>query len=330
MIDLSKELIIPSNPRKTLERSGYLTFGRHSAIKPCYWLKSSLKSGKKCYKSWYGISSHRCIQMSPAAVFCSQKCIFCWRPQGRELSKDWVDFNPFRIDLSSVDVDDPSFIADMSIKLHLKLVENYRRSRFVDPVKLKEALKPKHVAISLSGEPTIYPFIGELIHEYRVRGLTTFLVTNGTFPEKLSKLSCEPSQLYVSLVAPNEEVYRLIARPASKLGWRKLNETLEILGSFSCPTVLRLTLLRNYNMKEPEGYAKLISKANPTYVEPKAAMYMGYARGRVKAREMPRFEEIRFFAAQVSDLTGYKILAESIDSRVVLLSKLKEPLKVGA
>jgi wyosine [tRNA(Phe)-imidazoG37] synthetase (radical SAM superfamily) len=34
-------------------------------------------------------------------------------------------------------------------------------------------------------------------------------------------------------------------------------------------------------MKDPEGYAKLIRKANPTYIEAKAFMHVGYSRLRL-------------------------------------------------
>ena len=51
-----------------------------------------------------------------------------------------------------------------------------------------EAAKPKHVAISYDGEPTMYRRIGELIHEFRTRGISTFVVTNGTFPERIKEL----------------------------------------------------------------------------------------------------------------------------------------------
>jgi tRNA wybutosine-synthesizing protein 1 len=48
------------------KEAGYRIVGRHSAVKVCHWTKSALKGGKACYKSWYGIESHRCIQMTPS------------------------------------------------------------------------------------------------------------------------------------------------------------------------------------------------------------------------------------------------------------------------
>ncbi len=75
----------------------------------------------------------------------------------------------------------------------------------------QEALDPKHVAISLSGEPTLYSRLPELIDLFNSNGYTTFLVSNGTNPEMLKK--CHPFQMYVSLDAPDRETYMAVCRP---------------------------------------------------------------------------------------------------------------------
>lgn len=82
-----------------------------------------------------------------------------------------------------------------------------------------EAREPKQVAISLSGEPTLYPMLGDFIELCKRRGMTTFLVTNGTTPEILEKLDPLPTQLYVTVAAPNEEVYKRICVPRIPDGW---------------------------------------------------------------------------------------------------------------
>ena len=46
-------------------------------------------------------------------------------------------------------------------------------------------------AISLTGEPTLYPKLPELIKEIHSRGKTSFLVTNGQHPEVLQKLKID-------------------------------------------------------------------------------------------------------------------------------------------
>ena len=189
---------------------------------------------------------------------------------------------------------------------------------------------PKQVAISLTGEPTLYEPLGELLDTFHKRGLTTFLVSNGSLPQRLSKLSHEPTQLYISTCAPNEEVYRKVCRPQFPNAWMKLNETFELLESFRCPTVLRMTLVKEHNMSLVEGYAKLVEKATPTYIEAKAYMHIGFSGLRLGFDNMPMHAEVKEFALQLAKSTGYKVLDESPESRVVLLSRLDKPIKVGS
>jgi len=45
---------------------------------------------------------------------------------------------------------------------------------------------------------------------------------------------------------------------------------------------------------------------------------------------MPLHGEVKEFAQLIAENTGYMIIDEAAESRVVLLSKLKKPIKVGA
>ena len=82
-------------------------------------------------------------------------------------------------------------------------------------------------------------------------------------------------------------------------------------------------------MKNPKGYAKMIQTANPTYVEVKAYMHVGYSRLRLGYENMPSHREIRDFSNELAEQTGYGVIDESEDSRVVLLSKLQRAIKFG-
>jgi tRNA wybutosine-synthesizing protein 1 len=223
--------------------------------------------------------------------------------------------------------DSPKKIVEGSIKAQLEILSGYKGNPKTNQQKFKEALKPRHAAISLTGEPTLYKPIGELIQAFHKRGFTTFLVSNGTVPSALAKLSEEPTQLYISVCAPDKETYKQICRPQIPKAWEKLNETLELLPSFKCPKVIRITSVRKLNMKNAEAYAKLIEKSNPTYVEPKAYMHVGFSRLRLTYENMPSHKEIREFAMQLAKETSYNIIDESEQSRVVLLSRLKKPIK---
>lgn len=62
---------------------------------------------------------------------------------------------------------------------------------FVAGVKLErlsEGLSPRHCALSLVGEPIMYPEINTLVEELHKRCISTFLVTNAQFPDKIKLL----------------------------------------------------------------------------------------------------------------------------------------------
>jgi tRNA wybutosine-synthesizing protein 1 len=92
--------------------------------------------------------------------------------------------------------------------------------------------------------------------------------------------------------------------------------------SFKCRKVIRLTLVKGLNIKDAPGYAKLIEKAKSDFVEAKAYMHVGFARTRLAMENMPLHQEIRAFAEELAQETGYSILNESEPSRVLLLKKM--------
>jgi len=308
----------------SLKKQKYHLIGVHSAVKRCKWLYESIVNNRVCYKQkFYGIQSHRCIQMTPSLYYCTQHCLFCWRAQSGDMQVTWDEMrNPNK--------DTPEQIVEGCFKAQEKIISGYKGNEKTDWRKFQEALRPKQVAISLTGEPTLYEPLGDLIGLFHQKGLTTFLVTNGNLPSKLSKLSQEPTQLYVSLCAPNEDVYNKVCRPQFPKAWKNLNESLELLKSFRCPTVTRMTLVKDHNMNEVDGYAKLIEKAQPTYIEAKAYMHIGFSGLRLGFDHMPLHGEVREFAEKLAEASGYRVIDEAPESRVVLLSRLKKPIKVGS
>lgn len=313
---------LPEELLRLLRRQKYHMVGRHSAIKRCRWLYNALVHNRPCYKQkFYGINTHQCIQMTPTILSCTMRCLFCWRIQSGDVSLKW--------DETTLSIcDDAEDIVEGCLEEQMKLLGGYKPNPKVNKEKYWEANHPKHAAISLAGEPTLYPQLGELIRSFHRRSFTTFLVTNGTKPEVLSVLDQEPSQLYVSACAPEKRTFNKVCRPQISNAWERLNETLALLPSFRCPTVMRITLTRDLNLKHPELYARLVEKAQPTYIEPKAYMHVGHSRLRLTYENTPHHEETKEFAVSLAEETGYKILDESKESRVVLLSKLEKPIKL--
>ena len=302
---------IPPFLKAKLEKQQYRIAGNHSAVKLCTWLKHALKGEGVCYKQqFYGIESHRCLQCTPATIWCNLKCIFCWR------SASW--YNKGKMECK---VDDPKTIVDKMIEQQRKLLAGYKTNPYVPIEKYYEAYEPKHAAISLSGEPTFYPLINELIEEFHSRGMTTFLVTNGTNPEVLAKLDPLPTQLYVTMIAPTKELFEKTARPSISNGWEKVMETIELLPSLNTRKVMRLTLVPGYNMAEPQEYAKWFLKSEAHFLEPKGFMSVGDARKRLPYEIMPRYEKILEFSKQIIEGTELKIIDQKADSAVTLIAK---------
>ncbi|HZW57152.1 MAG TPA: radical SAM protein [Nitrososphaerales archaeon] len=210
-----------------------------------------------------------------------------------------------------------------------------------------EAANPKHVAISYDGEPTMYERIGELIGEFRQRGLSTFVVTNGTFPERIIRLKDTgnlPTQLYVTLAAPDKETYLKVcssARPFFPVNpdhWERLNKTLRILSTLDCRTVIRITSVRGVNMIKPQLYRQIVQNASPSFLEVKGFSITGNAPriserlgrttvgykdpGLLKAalEYAPTHEEMIDFARKISDdFALFPLISQSELNRQVLM-----------
>lgn len=302
---------LPENIIQMLNRQQYRLFG-HTAVKLCHWTKASLYKNQPCYKQlFYGIESHRCLQMTPSTAWCDQNCVFCWRPL-TAMQK----FPPA--------FDEPEEIIEEAVKQQRILLSGYGEFREkIGEKRLKEASNPNNAAISLAGEPTLYPKISGLIQEFHKRKFTTFLVSNGLHPDVLAKTAL-PTQLYISLESSSPEMHKKINVPLSKGTWEKLNKTLALLPSLDTRKAVRLTAIKGLNMSNERDFAKLIEKAEPDFLEVKGYMFVGYSRQRLKQENMPLHSEVKEFAEKINSHLGYEFAGESKPSRVVLLSKKKK------
>ncbi len=300
-------------------RQGYRLVGDHlhSAVKVCRWTKESLRNGRVCYKElWYPpVQSHRCMMMTPY-LGCDCHCLHCWRlHSGDRQGLRWKEFPP-----NVEDFDEPAQIVDQAIEKRSLLLSGWKGNPKAERAKFSEALKPTMMTMSLTGEPTLYPKTSELIGEAQKRGMLTFLVTNGTNPEALEKLSPLPFQLYVSVSAPNKKTYATVVKPLRKDAWERLNRTLEMLPSLSTRKVLRLTMIKGWNMACHEEYAELVMKAQPNYVEVKAYEWVGQSTERLPKTAMPFMEDVEEFAEKLSKLTGYSVKGKFEPSGAILLA----------
>lgn len=328
---------IPENIKKILRKQHYELVGKHSGVQICRWTKKSLLDKGVCYKEkFYGIKSHRCCQMTPSVVWCENKCLHCWRAIELTLGDKIKE------------IDEPKNIIDGCIKAQRKLLQGFKIDKNskkkqlskANQEKYEEAQEPMQFAISLSGEPTIYPKIGELIEELRKRGKTSFLVTNGLNPEKLEELINKkqlPTQLYISVNTPNKKMYNEFHKSLKKDAWERLNKSLDLMNKMKgkTRTIFRMNLIKDLNMDEKyiKEYSELIKKSQPMFIEIKGYMSVGYARKRLSYEKMPWHEEIIEFSNKLTEELNknnenYKILDEHYFSRAVVIGKDKEMLKI--
>jgi tRNA wybutosine-synthesizing protein 1 len=307
---------VDTDTRRLFERQGYKIVGAHSGVKLCHWLRQKLLHGRRCYKEkFYGIECHRCLQMSPTMEQCNQNCLFCWRIQ----NFPGCDFES---------VDDPEVMLEKAVEAQRSLVSGFKGDERCDPKMWEESRNPTQVAISLTGEPTFYPRLGEFIQLCKDRGMTTFLVTNGTTPKVLENLDPLPTQLYVTLAAPNPDIYRKLCAPMGERSWDRLEKTLELLPSLDTRTVVRLTLVDGWNMGWEDQYSALIERADPDFVEPKAYVFVGASRERLSIDNMPLHKTVKDFGRRLASRLGYRMIDEKSDSRVVLLGSEKTAPKL--
>lgn len=288
----------------------------------CGWTKRFLRGRGACYKSkFYGIDTGSCAQMSPAAAWCSQNCIFCWRPM------EWMEYG----EVGGGDVDSPSEIIEGVVEAKRKLISGLGGAGDVEEGLFREALDsfPKHWAISLSGEPTMYPRLPELIkllkEDGRVKSI--FLVTNGQHPEMLLKLKGEgalPTQLYLSVDAADPGTFAKVNVPVFSDGWERLNESLGVLAGLGCRRVLRFTVIKGINDLDwmLPLYAEMFEGSGADFIEVKAYMHLGYSRRRLGAGNMPVHEYVREVCGKLLGPMGeYSLEDEDANSRIVLLKR---------
>ena len=130
----------------------------HSTVEICHWTKKSFRNEGSCYKhKFYGISTHRCMEFSPAGMHCENRCVYCWRPM------EFYD----SLKMDEQKVAEPKDIMTKLMEERRKLIVGHFGDPSQDKQKIEESLTPSHYAISLSGEPTMYP------------KLPDFLITHG-------------------------------------------------------------------------------------------------------------------------------------------------------
>ncbi|NXM77889.1 TYW1 synthase, partial [Serilophus lunatus] len=307
-----REMITPAL-RDALTKQGYKLIGSHSGVKLCRWTKSMLRGRGGCYKhTFYGIESHRCMEATPSLA-CANKCVFCWRHHTNPVGTEW-----------RWKMDQPEKILQEAIENHQNMIRQFKGVSGVKAARFEEALTAKHCALSLVGEPIMYPEINSFVRLLHQHHISSFLVTNAQFPDEIRSL--EPvTQLYVSVDASTRESLRRIDRPLFKDFWQRFLDSLKALAEKKQRTVYRLTLVKAWNVDELQAYADLISLGKPDFIEVKGVTYCGESSASsLTMANVPWHQEVLGFVQELTDLLpDYEIACEHEHSNCLLIAHTK-------
>ncbi|XP_022869688.1 S-adenosyl-L-methionine-dependent tRNA 4-demethylwyosine synthase [Olea europaea var. sylvestris] len=309
-----KEMVTPVI-RASLVKQGYKIIGSHSGVKLCRWTKSQLRGRGGCYKhSFYGIESHRCMEATPSLA-CANKCVFCWRHHTNPVGKSW-----------RWKMDDPIVIVDTAIDLHTKMIKQMKGVPGVKVERLSEGLSPRHCALSLVGEPIMYPEINSLVDELHRRRISTFLVTNAQFPDRIKMLK-PITQLYVSVDAATKDSLKAIDRPLFGDFWERFVDSLQALKEKQQRTVYRLTLVKGWNTEDVDAYSNLFVIGDPDFIEIKGVTYCGSsATSKLTMENVPWHSDVKEFSEALAQKSNgvYEVACEHVHSCCVLLANVNK------
>mmetsp|Transcript_47801 Transcript_47801/g.108475 ORF Transcript_47801/g.108475 Transcript_47801/m.108475 type:complete len:341 (+) Transcript_47801:118-1140(+) len=248
------------------------------------------------------------------SLACANKCVFCWRHHKNPVGREWRWRE-----------DPPAQIVEEAVGLHVRMVNEFKGAQGVKLERVQEAFTVRHCALSLVGEPIMYPRINEMLAELHKRHISSFLVTNAQFPEEIENL-VPVTQLYVSIDAATKESLRAVDRPLFKDFWERFLACLEALRGKGQRTVYRLTLVKQWNMEEVENYVRLLQIGEPDLIEIKAVTYCGTSDASDLTMEnVPWHHEVVAFARAICDhpSTGgkYGLACEHKHSCCTLLAR---------
>ncbi|MCX6800869.1 MAG: 4-demethylwyosine synthase TYW1 [Candidatus Diapherotrites archaeon] len=309
---------------REFRKKQYRFFGNgDAAIQVCEWNKKALRGKGHCYKQdFYGAHCISCHQITPSALWCNNSCVFCWRPMEYMRGKPPSPLSPEKM-------------IEGLIEERKILISGFKSSGASARKRYDEAMEEKHWAISLSGEPTLYKKLPQLISllKKRPKTETVFLVSNGQNPKMLFQLwekNSLPTQLYISIAAPNKGLYRKITCNTEKNGWKNYLKSLALLKLLPCRTVIRLTLIKELNYSEETlcEFAEVLEAVQSDFIEVKAYMNLGFSRRRLKYEAMPSHSEVKAYSEQLLEkMPSYAYESEKKESRIVLLKKRKSRFK---
>jgi len=140
--------------------------------------------------------------------------------------------------------------------------------------------------------------------------------------QKLQDEDALPTQLYLSTNAADYESFKRINQPKYDDSWERWNKTLGMLKHLDTRTVLRITLIKDYNDQKESipAFAEMFRKASPHFIEIKSYMHIGRSTNRLEHENMLEMEEVKNFSEEIAKQSKiFSIMDESIVSRISIL-----------
>lgn len=247
------------------------------------------------------------------SLACANKCVFCWRHHSNPVGTEW------RWKMESAE-----FILKGALESHYKMINEFKGVPGVLPDKLEEGMQAKHCALSLVGEPIMYPEINKFVKLLHQEKISSFLVTNAQFPDAIRDM--EPcTQLYVSIDASTKDSLKKIDRPLFKDFWERFLASLHELKKKGQRTVYRLTLVKGWNAEEMDNYAKLVEIGQPDLIEIKGVTYCGSSKASTLTMENVPWhtEVVKFVSDLVDRIPEYEIASEHEHSNCILVASTR-------
>ncbi len=185
--------------------------------------------------------------------------------------------------------------------------------------KLKENIKIDYLTLSGSGEPTLYSKIDEIIDFIKIKTKKPVAVlTNGSllWDKEVQNQIIKADVVIPSLDAPDEDLFRYVNRPNSKLNFNKIiNGLIDFRNHYSKKIWLEIFLLDGITavQSEVKKLADLAAKINPdkiqlnTVARPPAESYYAHA---VPKAQMQKLK--KYFKGKVEIIADFNKIHDSL------------------
>lgn len=179
----------------------------------------------------------------------------------------------------------------------------------------------RHCALSLVGEPIIYPRINEFLDALHAKGISSFMVTNAQFPQQMETLRpC--TQLYISIDGADKDELKAVDRPLFGDFYERFLTCIDMLRAKKQRTVFRLTLVNGWNDAQLGKYVELVRRGRPDFIEIKGVTYCGDSKASpLTIKHCPYHAQVREYCLRMAEqLDGYDVACEHAHSNCVLIA----------